>query len=36
MQWFEQARFVWHPGEWPERYDVLLGWLGAQLLARRC
>ncbi len=35
MQWFERARFEWHPGEWPERYDVLLGRLGAQLLARR-
>jgi hypothetical protein len=22
-QWFERARFEWHPGEIPERFDVL-------------
>lgn len=31
-QWFERARFEWHPGAWPERYDVLLGRIGAELM----
>jgi quercetin dioxygenase-like cupin family protein len=31
VQWFERARFEWHPGAWPERYDVLLGRIGAEL-----
>ncbi len=35
VQYFERARFEWHPGAWPERWDVLLGRLGAQLLVRR-
>ncbi len=30
VQWFERARFEWHPGIWPERYDVLLGLLGRE------
>ncbi|HEU4792159.1 MAG TPA: polysaccharide deacetylase family protein [Nitrolancea sp.] len=34
VQYFERARFEWHPGSWPERYDVLLGRLGADELAR--
>ncbi len=34
VQYFERQRFEWHPGEWPERYDVLLGRLGAQLLGQ--
>jgi hypothetical protein len=34
-QWFERARFEWHPGVWPERFDVLLGLLGRELTARR-
>lgn len=29
VQYFERARFEWHPGAAPERYDVLLGRLGA-------
>lgn len=29
-QYFERARFEWHPGAWPERYDVLLGRLGKE------
>ncbi|HUG15004.1 MAG TPA: cupin domain-containing protein [Thermomicrobiales bacterium] len=33
VQWFERARFEWHPGAWPERYDVLLGRIGAELAA---
>ena len=33
VQYFERARFEWHPGAWPERYDVLLGRLGAERLA---
>jgi hypothetical protein len=33
VQYFERARFEWHPGEWPERYDVMLGLLGNQLTA---
>jgi len=32
VQYFERQRFEWHPGKWPERFDVLLGRLGAQLL----
>lgn len=28
VQYFERARFEWHPGAWPQRYDVLLGRLG--------
>ena len=35
VQYFERARFEWHPGAWPERYDVLLGLLGDQLTAGR-
>ncbi len=35
VQYFERARFEWHPGAWPERYDVLLGLLGNQLTAGR-
>jgi quercetin dioxygenase-like cupin family protein len=31
VQWFERARFEWHPGAWPERFDVLLGRIGAEL-----
>ncbi len=31
IQWFERARFEWSPGAWPERYDVLLGRIGAEL-----
>lgn len=32
VQYFERARFEWHPGAWPERWDVLLGRLGAEAL----
>jgi len=35
VQYFERARFEWHPGVWPERYDVLQGLLGTQLAADR-
>lgn len=28
VQYFERARFEWHPGQWPERWDVMLGLLG--------
>lgn len=31
VQYFERARFEWHPGAWPERYDVLLGRIGTLL-----
>ena len=31
-QWFERARFEWHPGVWPERFDVLLTRLGAEAI----
>ncbi|MDW8060896.1 MAG: hypothetical protein RMK01_12575 [Thermomicrobium sp.] len=34
VHYFERQRFEWHPGEWPERFDVMLGRLGAQLLER--
>jgi peptidoglycan/xylan/chitin deacetylase (PgdA/CDA1 family) len=35
VQYFERARFEWHPGVWPERYDVLLGLLGNVATAGR-
>ncbi|ACZ39949.1 pectinesterase family protein [Sphaerobacter thermophilus] len=35
VQYFERARFEWHPGVWPERYDVLLGLLGRDMTAGR-
>lgn len=34
VQYFERARFEYAPGVWPERGDVLLGRLGAELLDR--
>jgi hypothetical protein len=34
-QYFERARFEWHPGAWPERYDVELGLLGVELATKR-
>jgi hypothetical protein len=33
VQYFQRARFEWHPGEWPERFDVELGRLGAQVFS---
>lgn len=33
-QYFERARFEWHPGAWPARYDVELGLLGVELAQR--
>mgnify|MGYP001051936556 CR=1 FL=1 len=35
VQYFERARFEWHPGAWPSRYDVLLGLLGNELTVNR-
>lgn len=35
VQYFERQRFEWHPGEWPERHDVLLGRVGAQAMQER-
>lgn len=35
VQYLERARLEWHPGAWPERYDVLLGLLGVELTAGR-
>ena len=35
VQYFERARFEWHPGEWPERWDIMLGRIGAQVLAAK-
>jgi len=34
-QWFERARFEWHPGAFPSHYDVLLGLLGNEVTAGR-
>lgn len=34
MQYFQRARFEWHPGSAPQRYDVELGLLGAEQLAQ--
>lgn len=31
VQWFERARFEWHPGSDPARWDVMLGRVGAEL-----
>jgi hypothetical protein len=33
-QWFERARFEWHPNN-PSEYKVLLGLLGSEVLANR-
>ncbi len=33
VQYFERARFEWHPGSAPVQHDVLLGRLGAELTA---
>jgi hypothetical protein len=33
VQYFERGRYEWHPGEWPERFDVELGRLGAQVFS---
>ncbi len=35
VQYFERARFEWHPGSDPSHYDVELGRLGAEILAFR-
>jgi uncharacterized protein (DUF2141 family) len=35
VQYFERARYEWHPGEWPERFDVELGRLGAQVFSMK-
>jgi len=35
VQYFQRARFEWHPGQAPSRYDVELGRLGAQVLQQR-
>jgi hypothetical protein len=32
VQYFERAEFEWHPGAWPQRYDVLLTRLGSQVM----
>ena len=33
MQYFERARFEWHPGSAPQRFDVQLGRLGSEALS---
>ncbi len=33
-QYFQRARFEWHPGSWPSHYDVELGLLGWELAGR--
>jgi peptidoglycan-N-acetylglucosamine deacetylase len=35
MQYFERVRMELHPGAWPQRYDILLGRLGADMTAGR-
>jgi hypothetical protein len=35
VQFLERSRFEWHPGVWPEQYDVLLGHLGRELIGDR-
>ena len=34
VQYFERARFEYHPGQAPARYDVLLGQIGREIAAR--
>jgi hypothetical protein len=34
MQYFQRARFEWHPGSTPQRFDVQLGLLGAEQLTQ--
>lgn len=33
-QYFQRARFEWHPGSWPSHFDVELGLLGIELARR--
>jgi hypothetical protein len=35
VQFLERSRFEWHPGVWPEEYDVLLGHLGREMVRER-
>lgn len=35
VQYFERARFEWHPGSDPENFDVVLGRIGDELLKVR-
>ncbi len=35
VQFMERSRFEWHPGVWPEKYDVLLGHLGREMVTER-
>jgi len=35
VQYFERAVFEWHPGVWPERYDVLLRRIGAEVAKQK-
>jgi hypothetical protein len=35
VQFMERSRFEWHPGVWPEKYDVLLGHLGWEMVDER-
>ncbi len=35
VQYFERARFEWHPGAWPSHFDVLLGLLGDEVTQGR-
>lgn len=32
VQYFERSRYEWHPGAWPERWDVMRGRLGAEII----
>ena len=34
VQYFQRARFEWHPGSAPRRFDVQLGLLGSEQLAK--
>jgi hypothetical protein len=35
VQYFERARFEWHPGSDPHHFDVVLGRLGAEVMQAR-
>lgn len=35
VQYFERARFEWHPGAWPSHFDVELGLLGNEVTVSR-
>lgn len=35
VQFMERSRFEWHPGVWPEQFNILLGHLGREMVRNR-